>query len=156
MCTAVGFLTSPTWGGACSVLVCLSALGFALAVFLSLTVCPRWLSSGFSAVSSSVGGGSRFRRSADRLRLSDVAPCLWAVCPALGGCSCSFLPCYPVGGLCPIIRCRVLPFRLVRSLIPVIYSLCALGAVLTCQRSRGRSLRLSAVGGFYFGCRSPT
>lgn len=92
-----------------SVLVCLSALGFDLfrgsgcrssarssyflAVFLPLSVCPRSLSSGFSAVSNSVDGFSRFRRSIDRLRLSDVAPC------ALGGLSCprwllfSFLPC---------------------------------------------------------------
>lgn len=71
----------------------LSALGLTFAVFLPLSVCPRSLSSGFFAVSSDIGGFSRFRRSVDRLRLSDTAPC------ALGGLSCprrwllSFLPC---------------------------------------------------------------
>ena len=71
----------------------LSALGLTFAVFLPLSVCPRWLSSGFSAVSSGVGGFSRFRRSADRLRLSDVAPCAFgrSVCPRL-----LFIPFCPV------------------------------------------------------------
>lgn len=156
MCTADGFLTSPIWGGACSVLATSRLSALPLPSFCrcppALGGCPRvfLLSQAVLAVVHAFGG-----------LLTVCAFQMLRLVP-LGGLSCprrfvlSFLPCYPVGGLCPMIRCRVLPFRLLRSLLPVIYSLCALGAVLTCQRSRGRSLRLSAVGGFYFGCRSPT
>ena len=123
-----------------SVLVCLSALGFDLfsgsgcprgcrssarssyflAVFLPLSVCPRSLSSGFSAVSSGVGGFSRFRRSADRLRLSDIALCALgrSVLPLAGVCS--FLPCLRCcRGLGLLVgRCPSFGRGLLGSLIP--------------------------------------
>lgn len=98
----------------------LSALGFALAVFLPLSVCPRWLSSGFSAVSNSVNGFSRFRRSADRLRHSDIAPCAFGRSVLPSAVVYSFLPCLRCcRGLGLLVgRCPSFGRGLLGSLIP--------------------------------------
>lgn len=125
----------------------LSALGLTFAVFLPLSVCPRWLSSGFSAVSSGVGGFSRFRRSIDRLRLSDIAPCAFGRSVLPSAVVYSFLPCHRCCrgfGLWSVaVRWSVA--ALVIGFIP--FAPCQMW--VDCLTFSGRSLRLVAVGGFY-------
>lgn len=71
----------------------LSALGFALAVFLSLSACSRWLSVGFADISISSSRCSRFHANVYALCLSDVALCAFGRSVLPLAVLCSFLPC---------------------------------------------------------------
>ena len=128
-------------GFVCSVLAS-SRLSASPAVFLPLSVCPRWLSSGFSAVSSGVGGFSRFNTNAYVLRLSDIALCAFgrSVLPSAVVWS-PFCPATLSGGL-SVIRCRVLPFRSVTALTIGFIPFAPCQMWVDCLTFSGRSLRL--------------